>query len=141
MRIPILRFATIVTCLVLCSAPYQVQATQFAFVSDGNTFTTIDVPGGFLPQATGINNAGQIVGSYYDPPGTRHGCLYSGGSLTSINAPGATSTSAWGINDAGQIVGRYGDSPPPAAAPESSSLLLLGFGLLGLAAWRWKQAA
>ena len=35
MRILILRIATAVTCLVLCSAPYQVRASS-------STFTTVD---------------------------------------------------------------------------------------------------
>jgi hypothetical protein len=34
-----------------------------------------------------------------------------------------------------------GQPPPNGSLPEPSSLLLLGAGLLGLAAWRWKHAA
>lgn len=109
---------------------------------DGTTFTTIDVPGGRLIQASGINDGGQIVGRYDDPIGsnTGHGFLDSDGSFTPIDVPGARSTYATGINDGGQIVGRYDDTPP-GSLPEPSSLLLLAVGVLGLAVWRWKQAA
>ena len=48
--------------------------------------------------ATGINNSGQIVGSFG---------LYSGGSFTAISVPGASSTFAEGINGNGQIVGSF----------------------------------
>jgi uncharacterized membrane protein len=43
----------------------------------GGTFTTIDVPGAsgsFGTQAYGINNSGQIVGSFQDATGV-HGFL------------------------------------------------------------------
>ena len=91
--------------------------------------------------ATGINDAGQIVGSYYDTSHNIHGFLKSGGSFTRIDVPGATYTYSSGINNAGHIVGNYDDTPLSILLPEPSSLLLLGFGLLGLAAWRWKHAA
>jgi hypothetical protein len=37
--------------------------------------------------------------------------------------------------------GAISEPPPSSPLPEPSSLLLLGAGLLGLAAWRWKHAA
>src|SRR4051794_38550203 len=74
------------------------------------SFTTINVPGALYTSAYGINNAGQIVGSFYD--GTSdHGFLDIGGSFTTIDAPGAINdTRAYGINNAGQIVGSFYDS-------------------------------
>ena len=75
------------------------------------SFTTIDYPGAIGISATGINNAGQIVGTFV----LRLGCLrcvsgfvYSGGSFTTIlQFPGDFATNVRGINDAGQIVGAY----------------------------------
>ena len=96
------------------------------------------MPGATGTAAWGINDAGQLVGNYQalGP----HGFLYSGGSVTTIDVPGATYTELAGINDAGKIVGRYEDTTC-TGVPEPSSLLLLGCGLLGLAAWRWKREA
>src|SRR3954447_13134218 len=67
------------------------------------SFTQIDVPGAFSTQAFGINDAGQIVGTFSDSTGTgQHGFLDTGGSFTPIDVPGATiGTFANGINDAG----------------------------------------
>jgi hypothetical protein len=100
MRIPILRFASIVTCLVLCSAPYQVQALSHGFLYSGGSFTPIDVPGARATQANGINAGGQIVGLYSTPGALPelHGFLESGASFTSIDVPGAGATQAFGIN-------------------------------------------
>jgi probable HAF family extracellular repeat protein len=58
---------------------------------------------------TGVNNLGQIVGSFDDSNGT-HGFLYSDGTWTTLDDPAATGgTFATGINDFGQIVGYYFD--------------------------------
>src|SRR5262249_17272140 len=71
-------------------------------------FTTIDPPGATQTWANGINDAGQIVGTYRDADNHAHGFLLDvDGSYTTIDVPGATQTWANGINDAGQMVGWY----------------------------------
>src|SRR4051812_28330883 len=67
------------------------------------TFTQIDYPGSLSTDARGINNDGDIVGSY----DSSHGYLLSGGIFTTIDRPGALETRLKGINNAGQIVGTY----------------------------------
>jgi probable HAF family extracellular repeat protein len=82
-------------------------ADDHGFLYTGGSFTTIDAPGArFGTSAFDINDAGQIVGRFYDSTGS-HGFLYTGGSFTTIDLPGATGTGAIGINDAGQIVGFF----------------------------------
>jgi len=71
------------------------------------TFTQIDVPGASFTEASGINDAGQIVGRFDDTTGN-HGFLYTGGSFTQIAVPG--NALARDINDAGQIVGDFSNS-------------------------------
>jgi probable HAF family extracellular repeat protein len=58
--------------------------------------------------AKGVNDAGQVVGYYFDAGNRAHGFLYSGGNYTTIDV-GARGTFLNGINDAGQIVGTYID--------------------------------
>jgi len=72
------------------------------------TFTQLDVPGATRTVATGINDAGQIVGLFIISSTVEHGFLCTGGGFTQLDVPGATFTSASGINDAGQIVGSFG---------------------------------
>jgi opacity protein-like surface antigen len=45
------------------------------------TFTPIDVPGSLGTSASGINNQGQIVGTYIGTQGPSHGSLLSEGTL------------------------------------------------------------
>lgn len=56
--------------------------------------------------AYGLNNRGEVVGSYKDHLGT-HGFTYKDGVMTPIDAPGASYTSAYDINDDGTIGGYY----------------------------------
>jgi probable HAF family extracellular repeat protein len=91
--------------LALCITPLSTTAQTYSFSS-------FDVPGAFRTDPNGINNAGQIVGSYGDTSGNTHGFLMSGGVYTTIDHPGAATgiyggTTAYGINDDGQIVGIY----------------------------------
>ncbi|MBV8314476.1 MAG: hypothetical protein JOZ53_06020 [Planctomycetaceae bacterium] len=70
-------------------------------------FTTFDVPGGTgTTEALGINNTGQIVGSYGSASGG-HGFLKEGSTYTTLDVPGVFATTARGINGTGQIVGEY----------------------------------
>ncbi|HLJ92101.1 MAG TPA: hypothetical protein VKU02_02805, partial [Gemmataceae bacterium] len=76
-------------------------------------FTTIDVPGSVQTVASGINDAGQVVGYYNEAGGGRgsqHGFLLSNGLYTTLDVPGAVVTQAMGLNNVGQIVGSYGDA-------------------------------
>jgi uncharacterized membrane protein len=64
------------------------------------TITVLVLPSGYIASdPTGINNSGQIVGSF--------GLLDSGGSYAMIDAPGALGTVPYGINDSGQISGIF----------------------------------
>ena len=69
----------------------------------------INVPGATNTFATGVNNAGQVVGFYLDAGYSRHGFLLSGGLITTFDVPGAIRTYPTGINDSGQIVGSWSD--------------------------------
>src|SRR5437016_819095 len=73
------------------------------------TFTQIDVPGASLTRAQGINDAGQIVGTFSNSPGVEHGFLDTGGIFTQIDVPfaGTLNTFPSGINNAGRIVGEF----------------------------------
>ena len=71
------------------------------------TFTTINVPDALSVSAFGINDRGQIVGSYLDASVRNHGFLWNEGVFSTIDFPGAITTVATGINARGQIVGTY----------------------------------
>ena len=77
------------------------------------SYSTFDPPGSTSTVVNGMNNAGQIVGSYRDAAGT-HGFLRSadGATYTTIVVPGseAGTTTTDAINNLGQIVGNYIDA-------------------------------
>ncbi len=85
-------------------------------VSGGPTFSTpvftpIPLPPNFNSQATGVNDAGTVVG-FYDYTGTGLFSAFEdiGGTVTSFQAFGSTSSQALGVNNLGEIVGDYVDA-------------------------------
>jgi hypothetical protein len=99
--------------------------------SDG-TFTTIDVPGSLSTTAFGIDNLGDIMGSFIDNKG-EHPYLYKDGVFRTLNAPLPLSASA--INDSGQIIltGTASYLATPVAVPEPRPLALVFVALAGFA--------
>jgi hypothetical protein len=74
--------------------------TSFGFLDVGGVLTEIDPFGSTFTQALGVNDEGEIVGSYVDADGAQHGYIDNGGVLTSFDPPGSASTTINGINEA-----------------------------------------
>src|SRR5450759_3510217 len=77
-------------------------------------FTAIDVPNALFTSASGINPRGDIVGSYTDGTGHKHGFLLRDGEFTTIDFPGSAGTEARGISPGGEVVGDYWFAGEPA---------------------------
>src|SRR5262249_47446757 len=74
---------------------------------------------GISTYATGINDSGDVVGTYYDSTNIAHGFILSNGVYTTIGPSGAFIT---GINNLGQITGYTNSqsfelSPPHLFSP------------------------
>jgi len=80
--------------------------TMFA-ADSGHTYVTVDNPHGLNTGLFGINQSGQISGTYFDDKGSSHAFLLSEGTFTPIDYPEANRTFGFGINNAGKIVGYY----------------------------------
>jgi probable HAF family extracellular repeat protein len=75
------------------------------FLYANGIFATIEVPGATSTDVFGINDSGDIVGSYRDAMDMTHGFLYANGKFTTLDFPGARVTVAYDINNFGTIVG------------------------------------
>jgi probable HAF family extracellular repeat protein len=77
--------------------------------SAGGSFATIDLPNSAFTQAFGINDAGQIVGTYSDASSRIHAFVRdpTSGIFTTLDDPNGVNTVAFGINGTGQIVGYF----------------------------------
>ena len=86
---------------------------QKAYTLSGGLYTSIDAVlvtkfgPNFNSQATGVNNAGNVVGFYQPTSTTFSGFEDISGAISNIMFPGSVSTQALGINDLGDIVGDY----------------------------------
>ena len=99
----VLLLAGILASMVL-AAPVGAGATSY-------TFTTLEVPGAVGTHALGLNDAGQIVGVFFDSAGTSHPFVYTPGSgFAPLLIAGIVNGQARGINNTGQITGSFEDS-------------------------------
>jgi uncharacterized membrane protein len=97
---------------VTVAAPGSGQFSSNAFIASGGTAALLRAPGSVSSDATGINDAGLIVGTFVDATSgyVTKGFLDDGGTFTTITVPGATTTLPVAINDAGEIAGTYSDA-------------------------------
>ena len=80
--------------------------------ANGRT-ATLAVPGASMTQAFGINDRGEVVGTYTVGTGDNavtHGFTWLNGKWTTVNYSGASSTAVNGVNNEGDIVGFYTDA-------------------------------
>jgi probable HAF family extracellular repeat protein len=88
-------------------------AHQHGFFRESNgAITILDFPAAMITFPNGINDLGQIVGSYllpYPNNNKSRAFVYSSGRFAEIDVPEASGEAAYGINNVGQIVGALSD--------------------------------
>ena len=94
--------------LLVCAAATVATAKQRPA---GWTFVELGTLGGNVSWATGINNAGDVIGwsgvvkgDYTDQDPEFHAFIYANGAMRDLGRAG-DSSSAWSINDRGQVAG------------------------------------
>jgi hypothetical protein len=81
---------------------------QVAFKWSAGSFTNIKIKGALAVNANGINDKGNIVGTYIDANGAQHGYLLVGTKLTKLDPPGVVAlATAFGINN-NNVITIYG---------------------------------
>ncbi|HEY6798813.1 MAG TPA: hypothetical protein VI248_29390 [Kineosporiaceae bacterium] len=78
------------------------------FVLDRGRFTPLDLGNATQTQVLGVDNAGDLVGSYVDRTGATLGFVWSNGRVRSLSAPGAAGcTVVSGVNGRGRLAGYF----------------------------------
>jgi hypothetical protein len=127
------------------------------FLDENGTFVSLSAPKGNGTNTSffGLNNKGEVVGSYVNASGT-NGLVYNWltNTWTTVDNPhqsftpafGVSGTTINGVNDLGQLVGFYSDGThvngmlaTPVPEPGSLALLLLGSALTACAAVKRKR--
>lgn len=85
------------------------------------TYSKIMYPGSTWTEASGVNDSGQVVGTYTDTAGTAHGFLFHNGTYTTVDHPDRAHNYLFGINDQGKMVGSHSVVQP--RGPYHASLL------------------
>jgi len=102
--------ALVLTLISVCGLlSYQTTfATDYTYTSITDPETLLYPNDETLP--FGINNSGEVVGTYtYSGATSADGFVMSGNTFSDLHVPGTTSKFAYGINNSGTVVGRYYD--------------------------------
>lgn len=79
----------------------------FTYNTKTDAFSALSVPGAVSAMATGINDNGDVVGTFTNAKKVTDGFLVVGGVLQALAVPGASATDAFGVNDLDEVVGQY----------------------------------
>ena len=101
-----------------------------AFRSDG-TPQFLGTLGGPSSNATGINDAGDIVGSADVASGARHAFLYRAGTMIDLHALGGVTSTATDVNASGLVIGNYSPTNGTYRGFVSDGITTTDLGTLG----------
>ena len=92
-------------------AVYQTNTGNFnnGFILQGGVITPLNAPLASGTTLFGVNDGGEISGSYKDANFTDHGLLFSDGAFSTVDVTGAMATSLMHIPNKGPFAGNYTD--------------------------------
>ncbi len=82
-------------------------AHAFEYQTKTGAYSLLKVPGATATMATGVNDDGDVVGTFTNHKGVTDSFLMRGGVLETLAMPGASATQAFGLNDSDEVVGQY----------------------------------